>query len=61
MDAKSGARGSHYLLLLSTRELPKYRLCYGEGGLYRQRIHEHARRCRHFIEVSQPAGFYSDD
>ena len=35
MDAESGAGGSHYLLLLGTRELPKYRLCYGEGGLYR--------------------------
>ena len=42
MDAKSGTRRSHYLLLLCTRELPEYRLCYGEGGLYRQRVHEHA-------------------
>ena len=56
MDAKSGARGGHYLLLLSTCELPEYRLCDGEGRLYRQRVHEHARRRRHFIEISQPAG-----
>lgn len=55
MDGQSRARGSHDLLLLGTRKLPEYRLCYGGGGLDRKGVHEHARRRRHFFCLFQPA------
>lgn len=60
MDGESRARGSHYLLLLGTRKLPKYRLRYGGGGLDGKRVHEHARRRCHAVGFSQPAGYQFD-
>lgn len=56
MDSESRAGGSHYLLLLGTRKLSEYRLCYGRRGLDRKRVHEHARCRRHFVDLSQPEG-----
>ena len=60
MDCESRARGSHYLLLLTTCELPKYRLCDGGRGLDGKRVHEHARRRRHVVKFSRPAGYQFD-
>ena len=57
MDGESRARGSHDLLLFGTRKLPQYRLCYGGRGLDCKGVHEHARRCRHVLGDSQPAGY----
>ena len=54
MNGESRARGSHYLLLLRTSELAKYRLCYGGRGLNRKGIHEHARRRRHCVGLFSP-------
>ena len=59
MDGESRARGSHYLLLLGTRKLPEYGLCYGRGRLDCKGVHEHARRRCHVVTY-QPAGYQPD-
>ncbi len=60
MYGESRARSRHDLLLLRTGKLPEYRLCYGEGGLDRKGVHEHARRRCHFAGLFEPAGYQSD-
>ena len=59
MDGEPRARGCHYLLLLGTRKLPEYGLCYGGGRLDCKGVHEHARRRCHVV-TCQPAGYQSD-